>query len=124
IGYVFAKIMNGFGCRILAYDPVQQPDSDNFHIEYTELNDLLEKSDIVSVYAPLNEETRHMISGTQFEIMKEGAILINTARGAIVDTKALINNLENGKIVGACLDVYEYEKGLYFHDHRNNILKD
>lgn len=124
IGFVFARIMNGFGCRILAYDPVQQPDSDSFHIEYTDLNDLLEKCDIVSIYAPLNEETRYMISGPQFKLMKEGAILVNTARGPIVDTKALIEYLENGKIGGACLDVYEHEKGLYFHDHRNNILKD
>lgn len=124
IGYVFARIMNGFGCRLMAHDPVQQPESDEFHIEYTDLNTLLEQSDIISIYAPLNEETRYMISHSQFELMKEGAILINAARGPIVDTKALIKYLENGKLAGACLDVYEHEKGLYFNDHRNDILKD
>lgn len=124
IGYVFARIMNGFGCRLIAYDPVQHPETDGFHIEYTDLDSLLQESDIVSIYAPLNEETRYMISGPQFESMKHGSILVNTARGPIVDTKALIKNLENGKIAGASLDVYEFEKGLYFHDHRNTILKD
>lgn len=124
IGYVFAKIMNAFGCRLLAHDPIKQPYSETFHIDYTGLEDLLEKSDIVSIYAPLNKGTKHMISGPQFEIMKKGAILVNTARGPIVDTHALVQYLENGKISGACLDVYEFEKGLYFHDHRNDILND
>ncbi len=124
IGYVFARIMHGFGCRLIAYDPVQHPETDNFHIEYTDLNSLLEQSDIVSIYAPLNEETRYMISEPQFKMMKEGAILVNTARGPIVDTRALIQFLENGKLGGACLDVYEFEKGLFFYDHRNDILKD
>lgn len=124
IGFVFAKIMNGFGCRLLANDPAEHLQTDEFHLGYTDLDSLLQESDIISIYAPLNEDTRHMISEAQFKLMKEGAILVNSARGPIVDSKALIKYLENGKVGGACLDVYEYEKGLYFHDHRSSILKD
>jgi len=124
IGLVFAKIMNGFGCEILAYDPVQINNSDELNITYTSLEQLLKESDIVSLNCPLNTSTKKLLSEPQFEIMKKGAILINTARGGVICTESLLKYLENGHLGGACLDVFENEKGLYFFDHRNTIIKD
>lgn len=124
IGFAFAKIMHGFGCSLLGFDPIEDPSAQNIQLRYCSLDELLEKSDVVSLNCPLNENTKHLISNKQFEKMKDGAILVNTARGGIVNTEALIQNLESGKISGACLDVYEYEKGLFFNDHRTTILKD
>lgn len=124
IGFAFARIMNGFGCRLLAYDPIQHPDAATINMEYTSLEYLLKNSDVVSLNCPLNEASHYLIDKKELKWMKPDSILINTARGAIVNTNALIESLENSHIGGACLDVYEKEKGLYFIDHRNSVLKD
>ena len=124
IGFAFARIMNGFGCRLLAYDPVQHPDAPTINMEYTSLEYLLKNSDVVSLNCPLNEASHYLIDKKELKWMKPDSILINTARGAIVNTNALIESLENSHIGGACLDVYEKEKGLFFIDHRNSVLKD
>ena len=125
IGKVFMKIMKGFGCRVLAYD--NQPDllfENQYQIKYTTLNEVLEKSDIVSLHVPLFKETFHLIDEDKIKKMKSGAMLINTSRGGLVDTKALIRALKTGQIGAAGLDVYEEEENLFFQDHSSQILDD
>jgi D-lactate dehydrogenase len=124
IGFAFAHIMFGFGCKLLAYDPVQNPKAASIGMKYTSLEELLAASDVVSLNCPLNEHTHYLIDAPQLALMKPHAILINTARGGVVNTKALINSLENGHLSGACLDVYEKEKGLFFYDHSNTVIND
>jgi D-lactate dehydrogenase len=123
IGLAFCNIMKGFGCKVLASDPVMNAEA-GLGIEYVSLARLLYESDIISVHCPLNDDTRHLISEEEFALMKRSAILVNTSRGAVVDTKSLINALAEGRIGGACLDVYEKEKGIFFEDHRKAILRD
>jgi D-lactate dehydrogenase len=124
IGMAFASIMNGFGTRILAYDPVEAPEAKKMGIEYVTLNELLRQSDIVSIHCPLNTATRNLLTKQQFLQMKRGSMLINTARGGVVKTADLIDAIENGILKAVCLDVYENEKGLFFEDHREDVLKD
>ncbi len=124
IGMAFARIMLGFGATVLASDPEVNLNAIHLGIEYMRLEDLLKKSDIVSIHCPLNSETRYLFAANQFDVMKRGVIVINTSRGAIINTGALIEALDNGHVGGACLDVYEFEKGLFFEDHRNEIIRD
>ena len=124
IGVAFARIMLGFGATVLASDPVQAEEAIALGIQYVSLEELLRTSDIVSVHCPLNETTKYLLSAKQFLWMKSDSIVINTSRGAIVNTRDLIAALEDKKIGGACLDVYEREKGLFFEDHRNDIIQD
>ena len=125
IGAVFARILSGFGCRILAYDlspdpsVLALPDS-----RYTDMNELLEKSDIVSLHLPLTPETRHLIDNSAFQQMKVGAMLVNTSRGGLVDARALVGALKTGRLGGAALDVYEEEEGLFFEDCSDRVLQD
>jgi D-lactate dehydrogenase len=124
IGFAFARIMNGFGCRLLGYDPTPNENADAINLVYTEVDDLLAQSDVVALHCPLNEHTHRLLNRERFLSMKKGAVLINTARGGILDTDALIETLETGHLAGAGLDVYDKEKGLFFNDHRETILKD
>lgn len=115
IGKVFCKIMSGFGCPILAYDTVQDPEIGNIGT-YVDLKELLRRSDIISLHVPLNSKTRHILDQNAFELMKDGVFLVNTGRGALIDTQALIRALKRKKIGGACLDVYEEEENVFFQD--------
>jgi D-lactate dehydrogenase len=124
IGMAFANIMLGFGARVLAFDVAQNEQAINKGVQYVSMDDLFVKSDMISIHCPLNENTKHLIDASRLQNTKTGCIIINTSRGAIIDTKALIQALADGIIGGACLDVYEYEKGLYFEDHRNKIIHD
>ncbi|MFN4079310.1 MAG: 2-hydroxyacid dehydrogenase [Saprospiraceae bacterium] len=124
IGMAFARIMHGFGCRLLGFDPAPHPQAGEVNMAYVSLNELLAQSEVVALNCPLNEHTLRMIGRPQFAAMKPGAILINTARGAVIDTDALIEHLESGHLGGACLDVYEREKGLFFFDWRDRIIRD
>ncbi|MBY0515974.1 MAG: 2-hydroxyacid dehydrogenase [Bacteriovoracaceae bacterium] len=121
IGSAFAKIMNGFGCRVLAYDP--QPNSE-LPVEYVTLEKLYSQSKIISLHLPLNPETHHLINEEAFSKMMDGVFLLNTGRGALIDTIALINALKTNKIGAAGLDVYEEEEGVFFKDLSNKILSD
>ncbi|WP_338637475.1 2-hydroxyacid dehydrogenase [Spirobacillus cienkowskii] len=114
IGQVMAKIMNGFGCRVLAYD--KQPQPNLTYLNYCSLTELYQKSDIISLHVPLTKETHHLINRESIQKMKPTVTLINTSRGAIIDTKALIYALKNNLIKGACLDVYEEEDNYFFSD--------
>lgn len=124
IGIAFARIMLGFGARVVATDPVVNPEATDAGIKYLPLESLLRISDVVSIHCPLNSSTRHLISQQQLGWMKADATLINTARGAIINSLDLIKSLEEGKFRSVCLDVYEHEKGLFFEDHRSDIIQD
>lgn len=124
IGMAFSRIMNGFGATLLGYDPVRNDEAMNLGMKYVSWEELLEKSDIISIHCPLNEKTKYLFDKAAFAKMKSNAILINTSRGGVVHTAALIEALQQGKIQGACLDVYEREKGIFFEDHQKTILTD
>ena len=111
IGQAVMERLRGFGCKVLAYDRNQKTGAD-----YVSFHELLEKSDIVTLHIPLAEDTRHMIGYEELEMMKQEALLINTGRGALVDTAALVEALKGQKIGGAALDVLEGEEGIFYHD--------
>jgi D-lactate dehydrogenase len=124
IGAIFAAIMKGFGCRLLGYDVRQNPDCLELGMEYVELNDLLRHSDVISLHVPLFPATHHMINRETLALVKEGAFLINTSRGALVDTEALIAAIESGHLAGVGLDVYEEEQGKFFRDLSDKPMSD
>ncbi len=125
IGSAFARIMNGFGCRLLAYDIEPNEILQNeISLTYTSLEDVCKHSDIVSISCPLNENTQYMLNKEIFSIMKKGAVLLNTARGGIVNTLDLIAALDEGIISAAGLDVYEYEAEFFFYDHSKTGIDD
>ncbi len=125
IGSVMAKILYGFGCKILAYDI--NPNIDliaQYGLTYTSLNDLCKKAHFISLHLPLAQGSHHMINKQLFDLMNKQAILINTSRGGIVQTKELIIALESKKIAGYCTDVYEKERGVFFKDHSKIGIQD
>lgn len=124
IGAVFAKILAGFGCQVLANDRVQNSNLLKAGIEYVNLDELLRKSDIISLHVPLTPETRHIIDENALARTKAGVMLINTGRGALIDTRALIQSLKSGHIGYAGLDVYEEEEGVFFENLSDQILQD
>ncbi len=125
IGSVLAKIMNGFGCRILAYDLAQDEQLvQTYGVSYVPLSTLFKESDIISLHVPLTKTSRHIINAQALELMKKGVMLINTGRGGLIDTKALISALKTGHIGFAGLDVYEEEGGVFFEDHSQDMLLD
>ena len=121
IGKNIARIMNGFGCKLIAYDSKLDIEADSF-ISFKPLREVLRLSDILFLSCPLNNNTHHLIGETEMLEMKKSGIIINVARGAVIDTEALVKVLESGHLSGVGLDVYEYEKGLYFHDFRNQKI--
>lgn len=121
IGRIFIDICRGFGMNIIAYDKYPAKDSG---IDYVELNELLEKSDIISLHCPLTDENRHMINAESIGIMKKGVVLINTSRGALIDSNALVDGIKARKVGAACLDVYEEESNVFFHDYSGHIVDD
>ena len=123
IGKVFARIMLGFDTRILVYDPYcQQPD--NLNLEMVDLETLYQTSDIISLHCPLTPETHHLIDAKAIAVMKNGMMLINTSRGAIIDTQAVIAALKTQKIAYLGLDVYEEEENLFFEDLSDKVIQD
>lgn len=121
IGGVFAGIMKGFGCKVLAYDPY--PDT-KLGLEYASLDELLSASDIVSLHCPLTPQTYHIINEASIDKMKQGLMLINTSRGGLIDTYAVIQALKHGKIAYLGIDVYEQEEALFFQDLSELIIQD
>lgn len=122
IGQAVAAIFNGFGCRVIGYD-VAVP-NELVKIEPLSFDEVLRRSDIISLHVPLTPETKYMINASTLAIMKDGVMLINTSRGALIKTIDALEALEKGKIGYLGLDVYEYEKGLFFEDHRHDQVKD
>lgn len=121
IGKVFAEICKGFGMHILAYDKF--PDL-NSGLNYVELPELFEKSDIISLHCPLTDETKHIIHSESIARMKKGVTIINTSRGGLINTEDLINGIKEKKVGAACLDVYEEEGDLFYEDFSGHIVQD
>lgn len=121
IGRIFIDICKGFGMNVLAYDKFPAKGSG---IQYVELPELLEKSDIISLHCPLTYETYHMINSMAIKMMKPGATIVNTSRGALIDTEALIDGIKSGHIGAACLDVYEEEADLFYEDNSDHVIQD
>ena len=121
IGRIFIDICRGFGMHIIAYDKFPAADSG---IEYVSLDELWKKSDIISLHCPLTDENRHMINADTMAKMKKGVVIINTSRGALIDSEALVEGIKARKIGAACLDVYEEESNVFFHDYSNHIVND
>jgi D-lactate dehydrogenase len=125
IGAVVAQIMDGFGCQVLAYDPYPNPKlEDSGLLRYVSLEELLAGSDIVSLHCPLTPDTYHLINSKTLRQMKHGAMLINTSRGALLDTASIILALKSGRVRYLGLDVYEEEEDLFFEDLSNRVLQD
>ena len=122
IAHALAKILSGFGCKVIAYDPYFKQKVKE--AEMVNLEELYHLSDIISLHNPLNEETRHMIDEQSISKMKKGVMLINTSRGGLIDTKAVLEALKNGQVGYFGADVYEYESNLFFADHRMDVQKD
>lgn len=121
IGQAMIRIFHGFDMQVLAYDPYPNPELD---VKYVELSELLEKSDFISLHCPLTEDTKHIINSDAIARMKDGVFLVNTSRGALVDTEALIDGLKKNKFGGVGLDVYEEEEGLFFEDKSEDVMQD
>lgn len=125
IGSAMAVIMKGLGCEVLAYDiQVSKSLSKKVGFQYTDLNTLLKQSDIITLHVPLNNSTRYMLGKEEFGKMKKGVMLINTSRGAVIKTQDLPEALRRAQIGYLGLDVYEYEKGLFFKDHSHESEHD
>ncbi|MBI1781213.1 MAG: 2-hydroxyacid dehydrogenase [Sphingobacteriales bacterium] len=124
IGEAFSKIMIGFGCKVLAYDIFPDENLKQSGIEYTSLDNLLKSSDVVSLHCPLTEQTRHIINENSLSVMKKGAMLINTSRGALIDTKAAIEHLKSGQLGYLGIDVYEQEEKLFFNNLTGEVIQD
>lgn len=123
IGLAVARILKGFGCNLVAYDPYEVEEFKALG-SYTKLNDLLQQSDIVTLHCPFTDSTKHLINISSLQCLKTGAMLINTSRGGLIDTYAVIQALKSGKIGALGLDVYEEEASLFYVDHSSDIIQD
>ncbi len=124
IGSVFARIMRGFGCTLVAYDPYPNAECEGLGVHYLPLAEVLGRADIVSLHLPLTPQTHHLIDAAAIRRMKPGAMLINTSRGALVDTGAAIEGLKSGQLGALGLDVYEEEADLFFEDLSAQVIQD
>lgn len=120
IGMAFIEICRGLGMNIIAYDPYPT----HGFLEYVPLEELFARSDVISLHCPLTSETYHIINGYSLKMMKDKVYILNTSRGALIDTEALIDGIKNGKVGGAGLDVYEEESEFFYEDLSESILKD
>ena len=124
IGQVFINICLGFGMKVLAYDKFPNHELENRSVRYVPLDELFEKSDVISLHCPLTEETYHVIDQNSLDKCKKGVVILNTSRGALVDAEALLSGIKSRKVGAACLDVYEEESDLFFEDYSGHILED
>jgi D-lactate dehydrogenase len=124
IGRITAKILAGFGCNILGYDLYPHAEFEQIGGKYVDSRELVAQSDIISLHCPLTPETYHLINTETINFMKQGVMLINTSRGALIDTKAVIKGLKSKKIGYLAIDVYEQESDLFFEDLSNEIIQD
>lgn len=124
IGTVMARILSGFGCRVIASDPVRNPECLEIGVEYVDFEELVSTADIITLHCPLTPQTRHLIGADSIARMKPGVVLINTSRGAVIDTRAVIAGLKSGHFGGIGLDVYEEEGDLFFEDLSEHAIQD
>ena len=124
IGTAFCQIMLGFGCKVLAYDVYESEKLKDKGVEYKTLDEILKNSDIISLHCPLNTDTKHLFNRLAFSKIKKGAMLINTSRGALIETSDAIDALKNGQLGYLGIDVYEQEENLFFKDLSESIIQD
>jgi D-lactate dehydrogenase len=124
IGTIVARLFWHLRCRVLAHDSYHDPHLVELGVEYVELDELLAQSHIVSLNCPLTEETYHLIDAAAIDRMRDGVMLVNTGRGALVDSEALVDGLKRGRIGSVALDVYEEEGSLFFEDRSQQIIHD
>jgi D-lactate dehydrogenase len=124
IGSIVAQIMHGFGCRLLAHDARVNPACQRLGVQYVPLDELYQQSDIITLHCPLTPETHHLIDDRAIATLKPGMMLINTSRGAVIDTRAVIEALKSGRIGALGLDVYEEEENIFFQDLSDRVLQD
>lgn len=124
IGAIFARIIGGFGTTVLAYDPQPNTELEGAAVQYVPLERLLQQSDIVSLHCPLTPQTQHLINTESLKRMKPSAMLVNTSRGALVDTPAVIEALKSGRLGALALDVYEEEGDLFFENLSDRVIQD
>ncbi len=121
IGQAMIRILNGFQMQVLAYDPYP---AKGLEAEYVSIEELMSRSDVISLHCPLTSETEHIVKKETIAMMKQGVYLINTSRGALIDTDALIDGLLQKKFGGVGLDVYEEEEGIFYEDRSGEIIQD
>jgi len=124
IGSIVARITSGMGMKVLAYDPVHNPECEKIGVSYVTMDQLIVQSDVISLHCPLTKETQHIINESTLGNMKHGVMLINSSRGAVLDTGAVIKGLKSKKIGYLGLDVYEQESELFFEDLSSEIIQD
>lgn len=124
IGQAFCKIMIGFGCKVKAFDVIANRGLEAIGVEYLPLFDILHEADIISLHCPLNEQTHHLINPETLQMMKPGCMLINTSRGGLIDTQAVIDSLKSEHLGYLGIDVYEQEEKLFFRDLSTDIIHD
>lgn len=122
IGRTVLQNLSGFGCRLLAYDLFENESVRESGVSYVTLEEMWKQADVITLHTPLTDDNYHMINENTIAAMKDGVMIVNTARGALIDSRALIQGIETGKIGGAGLDVVENEFGLYYYDHKSDIL--
>jgi D-lactate dehydrogenase len=121
IGRIFVDICKGFGLKVIAYDPYPIKDS---NIQYVSMEELCRESDIISLHCPLTKDTFHLINKDRIQMMKKGVYIVNTSRGALINTEELLDALMEEQVGGACLDVYEEETEFFYEDLSYTIIKD
>lgn len=124
IGATVARVLSGFGVNLLASDVVQNPDCTALGARYVPLDELLRASDVVTLHCPLVPETRHLLDAGRIATMRPNALVVNTSRGALIDTAAAVEALKMGRLRGLAIDVYEEEDRLFFEDHSADIVQD
>jgi D-lactate dehydrogenase len=124
IGTIVAKILRGFECEVIAYDVVENPDLVAAGVRYVTLDELFAQSDLISLHCPLQPETYHVINEDALARMKRGVLIVNTSRGALLDSRAAVRALKSGKVGSLGLDVYEEEGDLFFEDLSNRVIQD
>jgi len=124
IGKAFCKIMLGFGCKVIGYDVAANKELENLGVKFVPITEILKQSDIISLHCPLNDQTQHIVNSNSIAFMKKGVMLINTSRGGLIDTKAVIDALKSKHIGYLGIDVYEQEEKLFFRDLSANIIED
>ena len=122
IGATVVRSLSGFGCRVLAYDLYEKEEVKQY-AEYVPLAEIWQDADAITLHTPLTDDNYHLIGADTIAQMKDGVVIVNTARGALIDSEAFITAIENGKIGAAGLDVVENEFDLYYYDHKSDILK-
>lgn len=124
IGKAFSRIINGFGCNVLAFDIVTDSEMEAAGVSFVSLETIFKESDIISLHCPLNEKTKHLIDKKSLSIMKDHVMIINTSRGGLIETACVIEGLKEGKIGYLGIDVYEQEEKLFFRDLSEDIIQD